>query len=133
MAATNRPDIVDPALLRPGRFDRLALVSVPDTEARRSILMINTKNMPLDGVDLESVVSRTEGYVGADLEALCREAAMVAMRESRNADKVHMRHFDAALRIIRPSSSKDVMKWYEDFAHSLDHLPPKWKDPGVYR
>ena len=133
VAATNRPDIVDPALLRPGRFDRLALVPVPDTDARRSILKINTRNMPLEGVDLESVVSRTDGYVGADLEALCREAAMVAMRESRSADKVLMRHFDAALKIIRPSSSKDVMKWYEDFSRSIENLPPKWKDPGVYR
>jgi len=133
VAATNRPDIVDPALLRPGRFDRLALVPVPDAEARRSILRINTKAMPLVGVDLESVVARTEGYVGADLEALCREAAMVAMRESRDADKITMRHFDAALKTIRPSSSKDVMKWYENFARSMENLPPKWQDPGVYR
>ncbi|OPY30323.1 MAG: VCP-like ATPase [Methanomassiliicoccales archaeon PtaU1.Bin030] len=133
VAATNRPDIVDPALLRPGRFDRLALVPVPDAEARRSILRINTKAMPLMGVDLESVVARTEGYVGADLEALCREAAMVAMRESRDADKITMRHFDAALKTIRPSSSKDVMKWYENFARSMENLPPKWQDPGVYR
>ncbi len=133
VAATNRPDIVDPALLRPGRFDRLALVPVPDAEARRSILKINTKTMPLVGVDLESVVARTEGYVGADLEALCREAAMVAMRESRDADKITMRHFDAALKTIRPSSSKDVMKWYENFARSIENLPSKWQDPGVYR
>lgn len=133
VAATNRPDIVDPALLRPGRFDRLALVPIPDAEARRSILKINTKTMPLVGVDLESVVARTEGYVGADLEALCREAAMVAMRESRDADKITMRHFDAALKTIRPSSSKDVMKWYENFARSIENLPSKWQDPGVYR
>jgi len=133
VAATNRPDIVDPALLRPGRFDRLALVPVPDAEARRSILKINTKTMPLVGVDLESVVARTEGYVGADLEALCREAAMVAMRESRDADKITMRHFDAALKTIRPSSSKDVMKWYENFARSIENLPSNWQDPGVYR
>ena len=133
VAATNRPDIVYPALLRPGRFDRLALVPVPDAEARRSILKINTRTMPLVGVDLENVVARTEGYVGADLEALCREAAMVAMRESRDADRITMKHFDAALKTIRPSSSKDVMKWYEDFARSMDRLPQKWHDPGVYR
>ena len=58
---------------------------------------------------------------------------MVAMRESRDADKITMRHFDAALKTIRPSSSKDVMKWYENFARSMENLPPKWQDPGVYR
>ncbi len=133
MAATNRPDIVDPALLRPGRFDRLALVPVPDATARASIIAINTRDMPLDGVDLDAIVARTDGFVGADLEALCREAALIAMREARDADKIHMKHFEAALKIIRPSSSKDVMKWYEDFAHSMERVAPKWKDPGVYR
>ncbi len=133
MAATNRPDIVDPALLRPGRFDRLALVPVPDAAARTSILAINTRDMPLDGVDLDVIVARTEGFVGADLEALCREAALIAMREAKDADKVKMKHFEAALKVIRPSSSKDVMKWYEDFSHSMESVAPKWKDPGVYR
>jgi transitional endoplasmic reticulum ATPase len=133
MAATNRPDMVDPALLRPGRFDRLALVPVPDAAARKSIISINTRNMPLDGVDQEVLVARTEGYVGADLEALCREAGLMAMRESRDADHVSMRHFEAALKIVRPSSGKDVMKWYEDFMRSKDNLPAKWHDPGVYR
>lgn len=133
MAATNRPDIVDPALLRPGRFDRLALVPVPDAAARTSILAINTRDMPLDDVDLAVIVTRTEGFVGADLEALCREAALIAMREAKDADKVNMKHFEAALKVIRPSSSKDVMKWYEDFSHSMESVAPKWKDPGVYR
>ncbi|MDW5561785.1 MAG: CDC48 family AAA ATPase [Methanomassiliicoccus sp.] len=133
MAATNRPDIVDPALLRPGRFDRMALVPAPDPAARRSIIAINTKSMPLEGVDVEAIVSRTEGFVGADLEALCREAGMMAMRESRSADKVHMRHFEAALKVIKPSCGKDVMKWYEEFSRSRDHIAPRWQDPGVYR
>lgn len=133
MAATNRPDIVDPALLRPGRFDRMALVPAPDAAARRSIIAINTKDMPLEGVDMEAVVSRTDGYVGADLEALCREAGMMAMRESKEADRVLMRHFEAALKIVGPSCGKDVMKWYEEFSRSRDHIVPRWKDPGVYR
>jgi len=133
MAATNRPDIVDPALLRPGRFDRMALVPAPDAAARRSIIAINTKNMPLEDVDIEAVVSRTEGFVGADLEALCREAGMMAMRETKNADKVHMRHFEAALKVIKPSCAKDVMKWYEEFSRSKEHIAPRWQDPGVYR
>jgi transitional endoplasmic reticulum ATPase len=133
MAATNRPDMVDPALLRPGRFDRLALVPVPDAAARKSIISINTRSMPLNGVDQDALVARTEGFVGADLEALCREAGLMAMRESRDADHVSMRHFEAALKVVRPSSGKDIMKWYEDFMRSKDNLSAKWHDPGVYR
>ena len=133
IAATNRPDIVDPALLRPGRFDRLALVPVPDQAARLGILRINTRDMPLNGVDLEHIASRTEGFVGADLEALCREAAMAAMREDRDSETVSGRHFEGALKIVRASSTKDVMKWYENFARSLEAVPVKWQDPGVYR
>jgi len=133
MAATNRPDIIDPALLRPGRFDRLALVPLPDPAARLSILRINTRSMPLDGVDLDALVARTEGFVGADLEALCREAALVALREDRSAGRVNMRHFEAALKVVRPSCSKEVMKWYDSFSHAIDPSKAKWQDPGVYR
>jgi len=134
IAATNRPDIVDPALLRPGRFDRLALVPAPDLKGRLTILGINTRGMPLDGVDLEDIAKRTEGYVGADIEALCREAAMASMREDRSAVKVLPRHFEAALKATRASSSKEVMKWYENFAKSLESPPAaRWSDPGLYR
>ena len=113
-----------------GRFDRMALVPAPDAAARRSIIAINTRGMPLEGVDVESIVARTEGYVGADLEAVCREAGMTAMRESKGAEKVHMRHFEAALKVIKPSCTKDVMKWYEEFSRSRDHIAPRWQDPG---
>ena len=133
VAATNRPDIVDPALLRPGRFDRLALVPPPDAPARLSILAINTRGMPLYGVDLEHLVTRTEGFVGADLEALCREAAMIAMRENKDAEKVEMRHFEAALKVVKASCTKDLMKWYENFARTIEPLQQRWQDPGVYR
>jgi transitional endoplasmic reticulum ATPase len=133
MAATNRPDMVDPALLRPGRFDRLALVPVPDGETRRSILAINMRSMPLDGVDLEVLISRTDGFVGADIVALCREAALTAMRETKDAEKVTMKHFEAALKTIRPSTTKDTVKWYENFARSMEKVAPHWQDPGVYR
>jgi transitional endoplasmic reticulum ATPase len=133
MAATNRPDIIDPALLRPGRFDRLALVPLPDAQARSGILRIKTSRMPLNGVDLDELVARTEGFVGADLESLCREAAMIALRENPHADSIGQRHFEAALKAIRASCSKDVMKWYEEFSRSIDPSAPKWQDPGVYR
>ncbi|RUM46870.1 MAG: AAA family ATPase, partial [Hyperthermus sp.] len=82
VAATNRPDILDPALLRPGRFDRLIYVPPPDKEARLEILRIHTRKMPLaEDVDLERLAQQTEGYTGADLEAVAREAAMIAVRE----------------------------------------------------
>src|SRR5512137_412478 len=76
IAATNRPDIVDPALLRPGRFDKLLLVPVPDEATRLKILQVHTKEMPLEGVNLESIAKKLDGYVGADIENLCREAAL---------------------------------------------------------
>jgi len=116
IASTNRPDMIDPALLRPGRFDKLIYVPPPDKKARFQILKIHTRNMPLDmDVDLWRLAEMTEGYTGADLEALCREAAMEAMREDLNATKVSMRHFEKALKKVRPSVTPDMMKFYETF------------------
>ncbi len=80
VAATNRPDIVDPALIRSGRFDRLVYVGVPTKSGREAILRIHTKEMPITNVDLTELADITEGYVGSDLESLCRESAMLAMR-----------------------------------------------------
>lgn len=133
IAATNRPDIVDPALLRPGRFDKLILTPIPDTGARRSILGIHTRSMPLKDVDTESLVLRTEGYVGADIENLCREAAMIALRESRDAERVEGRHFEIALKNVRPSVDKDVMKQYEGIGKILEKARAGWENLGSYR
>ena len=116
IAATNRPDILDPALLRPGRFDKVIYVPPPDKEARLEILRIHTRKMPLaEDVDLELLAIRTEGYSGADLAALVREAAMLALREDINATKVHMRHFIKALETMKPSITQDMMKFYEEW------------------
>ncbi len=83
IGATNRPDILDPALLRPGRFDEILFVPPPDEEARYEILKIHTRNMPLAGdVDLRELAKRTEGYTGADIEAMCMEAGLAALREN---------------------------------------------------
>ncbi|MFA4646199.1 CDC48 family AAA ATPase [Pyrococcus kukulkanii] len=128
IAATNRPDIIDPALLRPGRFDRLILVPAPDEKARLEIFKVHTRNMPLaDDVKLEELAKRTEGYTGADIAAVCREAAMIAMRraleqgilkEGMKADeikriaKVTMKDFEEALKKIGPSVSKETMEYY---------------------
>mgnify|MGYP000359585624 CR=1 FL=1 len=116
IGATNRPDMVDPALLRPGRFDRFVYVPPPDYEARLEILKIHTRNMPLaEDVNLEELARKTEGFAGSDLEALCREAGMMALRENINIDKVYMRHFDKALARIKPSITPEMIKYYESW------------------
>jgi transitional endoplasmic reticulum ATPase len=116
IGATNRPDLIDPALLRPGRFDRLIYVPPPDEKARLEILKIHTKNMPLAAdVDLEKIAKATEGYSGADLAAVCREAAMIALRQDMNAKEVEAKHFEEALRIVRPSINQEMIKAYETF------------------
>jgi transitional endoplasmic reticulum ATPase len=115
LAATNRPDIVDPALLRPGRFDRLVLVGPPDEKVRLEILKIHTKNMPLKGVDLKELAKRTEGFSGADIEALCREAGMSALREDINTKEIKPKHFDNAFKKVTPSLSKITEKYYKTF------------------
>jgi transitional endoplasmic reticulum ATPase len=103
IAATNRPDIIDPALLRPGRFDKLIQIPQPDEAARRDILRVHSARMPLDrDVDLSDLAKKTGGYSGADIEAFCREAGMEAMRD-RNAEKVSKRHFELALSMKRPT------------------------------
>ncbi len=116
IGATNRPDILDPALLRPGRFDRLVYVRPPDKRSRLAIFKIHTRNMPLaDDVDLEELAELTEGYVGADIEAICREAVMLALRENIDAEKVEMRHFLEALKKIKPSVNETMLNFYERF------------------
>ncbi|MCX6652352.1 MAG: CDC48 family AAA ATPase [Methanomassiliicoccales archaeon] len=133
IAATNRPDLVDPALLRPGRFDRLVLIPVPDEGARLSILSVHTKAMPIRNVELKELAAKTDGFVGADLENLCREAAMIALRENRDADIVEMRHFEAALKIITPSVDKNIMKQYESIGKALEKARVGKDEMGMYR
>jgi transitional endoplasmic reticulum ATPase len=137
IGATNRPDILDPALLRPGRFDRILLVPVPDEAARLKILQVHTRNMPLSGVDLESLAKRLVGYVGADIESLCREAAMIALREDRKAKVVTMEHFEEAMSIVKPSTDETTSKYYEKLAQELSTAMAKRKKEdfplGYYR
>ncbi|HOK58491.1 MAG TPA: CDC48 family AAA ATPase [Methanothrix sp.] len=120
IGATNRPDIVDPALLRPGRFDELILVPVPDKPSRRKIFEVHTKNMPLaPDVDIDALVEMTEHYTGADIAAICRKAGRLALRESMSSEHVQQRHFLAAVREIGPSVTPDTMKYYLRLAESL--------------
>jgi len=107
IAATNRPELVDTSLLRPGRFDRHILIIPPDEKTRLNILKIHTKNMPLaKDMDLNDLANKTTNYSGADIEAVCREAAMLALRKDLKAKQVKAEHFEKALESIKPSLSK---------------------------
>ena len=116
LAATNRPDILDPAILRPGRLDRMIYVPEPDEEGRYQIFKIHTKNMPLaEDVDLRELAGLTKGYSGADIESVCREAAMIALRRDINSKEVRLSDFKDALKKIGPSITPDMDNWYRNF------------------
>jgi len=133
MAATNRPDIIDPALLRPGRFDKLVLVGKPDEKARLSILKVHTRKMPLaENVDLGYIASKTDGYVGADLNALCREAGLTAYRENRDAQSVNMDHFLEALKKVLPSVDNNMFEGYEKISKEIKKRRTNWDKAPLY-
>lgn len=117
LAATNRPDILDPALLRPGRFDRQITVNYPDVKGREEILKVHTRNKPLDqDVDLKVLARRTPGFTGADLENLVNEAALLAAR--RNKKKISMEEMEEAIdRVIAGTEKKS--KVISDFEKKL--------------
>ncbi|MBR9683496.1 CDC48 family AAA ATPase [Candidatus Woesearchaeota archaeon] len=115
IAATNRPDIVDPALLRPGRFDRIIMAPVPDDKAREKIFSVHLKGMPLNkDVIVKELATKTEGYVGADIAGVCREAAMIALREDLATKKIKMEHFNSALEKVKPSVDPQIEKTYKE-------------------
>ncbi|MCL6089759.1 MAG: CDC48 family AAA ATPase [Candidatus Thermoplasmatota archaeon] len=120
LAATNRPDIIDSGLLRAGRFDKMIYIPAPDVASRLKILKVHTKNMPLTkDVKLDEIAQKTEGYVGADLENLCREAGMMAYRENQNASEVSHKNFLEALKTIRASVDEDVIKFYQNLSENI--------------
>jgi len=120
LAATNRPDIVDPAILRPGRFDRLIYVPEPNEEGREQIFKIHTKDMPLaKDVDLKALARLTKSYSGADIESVCREAGMIALRRDINSKEVLFADFQEALKRIGPSISSDMETWYKNFMRKI--------------
>ncbi len=155
IAATNRPDILDPAILRPGRFDRIIMVGAPSVEARKKIFEVHMKNMEVDYESYEDIheedakndtskinngvsednleekpsikpeniakeqfiaklADKTEGYAGADIESVCREAAILALREDMNVQKIGLKSFEKALDKVRPSITKEIEKAYTD-------------------
>ncbi|MBV0922817.1 CDC48 family AAA ATPase [Halomicroarcula limicola] len=141
VATTNRPDLIDDALLRPGRLDRHVHVPVPDEAARRAIFGVHTRDKPLaEGIDLDSLARRTEGYVGADIEAVCREASMAATREFiNNVDpedigdsvsnvRVTMDHFEHALDEVGPSVTEETRERYDEIEQRFDTAEPSLGD-----
>ncbi len=117
IGATNRPDILDPAVMRPGRFDRLIDVPAPDSKALAQIFKIHARDMPLSkDVDLQEIAVKAKGYSGADVEALCREAAMNALRDSIDAKEVTRKDFDEAMETIKPSINEKMEEYYSQFS-----------------
>jgi transitional endoplasmic reticulum ATPase len=120
IAATNRPDILDPALIRPGRIDRILLVPAPDEKGTLEILKIFTKDMPLaNNVRLEHLNKMVKGFSGADIETFCREAAMIALRENIRARKVSEDHFNDARDLVNSSITPEIIEWYIKFGDRL--------------
>jgi transitional endoplasmic reticulum ATPase len=120
IGATNRPDLLDPALLRPGRFDRVIYVPPPDTKARYEILKIHTRKIPLaEDVNLVELAKITEGYSGADLEALVREAVMLALREDIRPRPIGVKYFTKAMEYVKPSLTKERLESYEKVQEEL--------------
>lgn len=119
IGATNRPDMIDTALLRPGRFDRILLTPVPTKKSRKAIFDVHLKGMPVKNVTSEKLAEKTEGYVGADIEAVCREAAIMALREDIKTKDILMKHFEKALEKVRPSVTKAIQKSYEEIQENF--------------
>jgi transitional endoplasmic reticulum ATPase len=125
IGATNRPDIIDTALLRPGRFDRIILTPSPDEKSRLAIFKVHTEKMPLKDVDLQTLAEKTQGYVGADIESVCREAAILALREDINAKLVLTAHFEKALKQVPPSVTKDIENSYKQLKNQFSSARAK--------
>ena len=110
VAATNRPEMIDPALLRSGRFERVLHIPPPDTASIKEILKIHTADMPLGRFKLLDLASSLQNYTGADIEAICREAALIAMRAERKT--VSKKHFEEAIGRVRPTVTEEMMQYY---------------------
>ena len=110
VAATNRPEMIDPALMRSGRFERVLHIPPPDKESRAAILEIHAKDMPLGRFKLEDIATKMDNYTGADIEAVCREAALIAMRDGKKT--VSKKHFEMAVDRVRPTVTDEMMDYY---------------------
>ncbi len=132
IAATNRPDIIDPGLLRPGRFDRIIMAGVPDKDTRKNIFKVHMKNMPVKGVSIDILADKTEGYVGADIESVCREAAINALRNDIEIKEVTMADFEKALERVKPSVTKELEEAYENIQETFNKVRTKELEKPAY-
>ncbi|WP_173363043.1 CDC48 family AAA ATPase [Methanocella arvoryzae] len=133
IGATNRPDIIDPALLRPGRFDEIILVPVPDRGARREIFKVHMRRMPVaPDVKLEELVDRTDMYTGADIAYLCKKAGRLALREDLKATVVRKKHFMEALKTTEPSVTDEAMRFYQNVGGELKRKGSKEIEKSMY-
>ena len=117
VAATNRPEMIDPALLRSGRFERVLHVPPPDRPAREAIMEIHSAGMPLSTFSMKDILTGMEGFTGADIEAVCREAALIAMRAGKK--KVTKGHFEDAITRVRPTVTPDMLEYYSKMEERL--------------
>ncbi|MEM2380329.1 MAG: CDC48 family AAA ATPase [Candidatus Nezhaarchaeales archaeon] len=130
IGATNRPDILDPALLRPGRIDRLLYVPPPDYDARVQIFKIHTRRMPLaPDVSIEELAKMTENYAGSDIEALCREAAMLALRQNLGAERVERSHFLNAMKKVKPTVNEAMLNYYKVWGEQAKQIQAQRRVP----
>ncbi|MBI4196896.1 MAG: CDC48 family AAA ATPase [Deltaproteobacteria bacterium] len=120
IGASNRPDMIDPALLRPGRFDEIVYVAIPDVKAREQIFQSHTKKMQLDkDVDLKKLAEITDKYTGADIAAVCMKAGLYALRESSKTKQIAMEHFYRAVKDTIPSVTESMLREYEKIAKKV--------------
>ena len=128
VGATNRPSALDPALLRPGRLDRLVYIPMPEKASRKEILRIHTEKIPMEKSEkfLDELAEKSENYSGADIENLCREAVISSLREDINQRNVLKKHFNEAFTVVLPSVDASVKKYYDKFASTIGGVQEKF-------
>lgn len=133
IAATNRPDLIDPAILRPGRIDRNIEVEVPGLEARKKILEVHTRDMPLkDDIDMEKLAEETKGYVGSDIESLCREAGMFSLRNNPDSEEVAWEDFESAMDEVQPTATDENVEHYRQLMKKMEKVEEPDRDSPDY-
>mgnify|MGYP006279479635 CR=1 FL=1 len=125
--------MIDPAIMRPGRIDRNVEVEIPDLKARKKIFEVHTEKMPLaDDVDLDELAENTENYVGSDIESICREAGMNALRGDPDSREATMKDFEAALEEVNPTATEDNLDMYQQMTQKMNDIDTEDDTPDYY-
>ena len=133
IAATNRPDMIDPAIMRPGRIDRNVEVEVPGLEARKKIFEVHTEDMPLaEDVDLDELAEKTGEFVGSDIESVCREAGMNALRGDPDSEEATMEDFEEALEEVHGTATEENLEMYRQMASKMNDIDTEEETPDYY-